>query len=131
MMPLHRFVQRSEQPVVVQTRVHVHIVRIERDDFVLSGLYVQQRHPQPVLHADHDVFPAASRLGDHRSLGVFEFPFGDSHPVALHQSLRLRGIDRDYVRIGASHPPEVFHRFVGEVGIIFALAVPHPRQKTV
>ncbi len=119
------------KPVAVQARIDVAVIRIQRNHLVLAGLHAEQRYIHAVLHTDHDVFPSTSGLNDNPCLHPFELALGDTHPIALHQSVRLGGIDGQFVAIGLGHPFQIGHLLVRQVGIIPTMSVTDPGQETV
>lgn len=124
-----RFVKSGRQTVTVQTRIDVAAVRIERDHLVLPRLDREQRHVHAVLDADHHLLAAAAGLDDNRRLNPLELPLGDADPVALHQTVGTRRIDRQHIGVGGGHPAQVRHRLVREVGIVFVVLLADARQE--
>lgn len=82
-------VEAGTVAVVVQAGVDVLAVGVQADDFVLAGTDMKQGHPHPVVHTDHDILAAGTRLDDHFGFGALETSFGDAHTVALAQLVRL------------------------------------------
>lgn len=113
-----RFVESSREAVAVQARIDMAVVRIQRNHLILPGFDTEQRHIHAVLHTDHHLLAAPSRLNDDAGLNPLELPLGDADPVALHQSFGAGRVDRQHVRIGGSHPLQVLHRLVRKVGIV-------------
>ena len=124
-----RLMKPGRQAVTVQTRIDVAAVRIERDHLVLPRLDREQRHVHAVLDADHHLLAAAAGLDDNRRLNPLELSLGDADPIALHQTVGTRRIDRQHVGVGGSHPAQIGHRLVREVGIVLVALLADARQE--
>ena len=116
---------------IIQIGIDMPVLLAKGNDLVLSGLYLKQGHPHPIVYADHDSPLARTGLDDHGGLRPLELSLGDAHLVALHQTVRHRRIDRQDIRIGAGYPAKVLHRLVGQIRVMLLPARTDSRQKIV
>ena len=131
-MAAQRFMKPLEEPAVVQSGVVARIFAVQLDDFVLSGLDLQQRDAHPVVDRDQNLLVARRSRCDDPGLDTCEAPFGDADPVALDQPGRVGRADRHGCGIRAGDPLQIAHGAVREIGVVICLLVVlDARQKIV
>lgn len=131
MVTFQRFVESGREAVAVQARIDMAVIRIQRNHLILPGFDTEQRHIHAILHTNHHLFATPSGLNDDTGLNPLELSLGDADPVALHQPFGAGRVDRQHVGIGGSHPFQVLHLFVREVGIICIVLLADAGQKVI
>ena len=131
-MAAQRFMKPLEEPAVVQSGVVARIFAVQLDDFVLSGLDLQQRDAHPVVDRDQNLLVARRSRCDDPGLDSRKTSFGDTDPVPLDQPDGIGPVDRNRLGIRAGDPLQIAHGVVREIGVVVRLfAVADPRQKIV